>query len=86
MAQRHNWGIDQVYYQDDAGRLRTLPISWTSLSPQDPALVIGQGRSPFRLADLLELSRCLERLRQPDPELPQYKKQVSHPHGGVKCP
>ena len=84
LAKRQNWGADQVYYHDGAGRLRTVPIAWTSLIPQDTVLVIGQGRSPFRLADLLELARCLEQLRQPDPELPQQEKPFSLRHGGVK--
>lgn len=79
---RHNWGVDQVYYHDTAGRLRTLPITWTSLSADDPVTVVAAGRSPFKLADLLELSRLLERLRQPD--LPQSNDPALHRNGGVK--
>lgn len=61
---RHNWGVDQVYYHDDAGRLRILPITWTSLNAEDPAVTLGAGRAPFKLADLLELARLLEHLQE----------------------
>jgi hypothetical protein len=64
VAVRHNWGVDQVYYHDDAGRLRILPITWTSLVAEDPTVGLGAGRSPFKLADLLELARLLGQLQE----------------------
>jgi len=42
-----------------------MPVAWTSLKAEDPIQVLGAGRSPFQLVDLLELARCLERLQQP---------------------
>jgi hypothetical protein len=57
---RHNWGADQAYYRDDSGRVRLIPIAWTNLNPADPVVLFGEGRSPFRLADLLELARLLD--------------------------
>jgi hypothetical protein len=84
VTSRHNWGNTQVYYYDDAGRLRQLPITWTSLSAEDPAVVAGAGRSPFKLADLLELAHLLEQLQADDPDpLPQ-THQASDAHGSVK--
>jgi hypothetical protein len=73
-----------VYYHDDTGRLRQLPITWTSLSAEDPVIVTGAGRSPFKLADLLELAHLLEQLQADDPNpLPQdYQDPVAN--GGVK--
>jgi hypothetical protein len=68
-----------VYYHDDAGRLRMMPITWTSLIAEDPTLVVGAGRSPFRLADLLELSRWIEQFRQPDPRPDQEHHQPPNP-------
>jgi hypothetical protein len=56
---RHNWGSAQVYYHDEAGRLRQLPLTWTSMSAEDPVVVTGAGHSPFKLADLLELAHYL---------------------------
>ena len=84
MAIRHNWGVDQVYYHDSAGRLRTLPITWTSLISRDPAMIFGVGQAPFKLADLLELARLVEVLRASQPG---QEPQPAHPaegHGGVK--
>jgi hypothetical protein len=48
-----------VYFYDDEGKLRSLLTGWTSVSPADPFVVVAAGRSPFRLADLLELSRLV---------------------------
>ena len=73
-----------MYYHDDTGRLRMMPITWTSLIAEDPTLIIGAGRSPFRLADLLELSRWLERLHQDDPSPDQDHNRPPQLHGGVK--
>jgi hypothetical protein len=84
VTSRQNWGNAQVYYHDDAGRLRQLPITWTSLSAEDPVVVTGAGRSPFKLADLLELAHLLEQLQADDPDpLPQ-NQQAPDVHGGVK--
>jgi len=52
-----------VYFLDAAGHLRVLPLAWTSLFPGDPVVVFGAGQSPFRLVDLLELSRLLAALQ-----------------------
>jgi hypothetical protein len=56
---RHNWGEDRAYFHDEEGRLRSIPAAWTSLVGADPVVVLGSGRSPFRVADLLELVRLL---------------------------
>lgn len=48
-----------MHYHDDAGKLRSLPSAWTSVSPVDPFVVLAAGRSPFRVADLLELCRVM---------------------------
>ena len=60
MTYRHNWGEDRVYFHDDGGNLCSVPARWTSLFPVDPFVIVAAGRSPFRLEDLLELSRLLE--------------------------
>ena len=48
-----------MYYHDEAGILRALPLAWTSLAPVDPFVSLAAGRSAFRLLDLLELARLL---------------------------
>ena len=64
MMYRHAWGEDRVYYQDAAGMLCSLLASWTSVAPVDPFVSLAGGRSPLRMADLLELVRLLAALRE----------------------
>jgi hypothetical protein len=61
---RHNWSEDHVYYRDEAGTLRPVPLAWTSLGPEDPFVSLSAGRSAFRVTDLVELSRLLAALTQ----------------------
>lgn len=56
---RHNWGEDRVYFHDEQGRLVALPAAWTSAGPQDPFVALSQGRSAFRVQDLVELSKLI---------------------------
>jgi hypothetical protein len=46
--------------------LRLIPIAWTSLNSEDPAVVFGKGHAPFRLQDLLELARLIDALHGVD--------------------
>jgi hypothetical protein len=60
------WGEARVQYLDpDTGRMRWLPIDWTSLAVQDPFVEIAQGRALLRMVDLEQLS---VRLRELKPE------------------
>ena len=61
---RHNWSEDHVYFHDEDGRLRIVPAAWTSLVAADPVVVLGGGRSPFRVADLLELLALLRKVER----------------------
>jgi hypothetical protein len=36
--------------------------SWTSIGAIDPFVEVSAGRSPFRVSDLLELSRMLDQI------------------------
>ena len=38
-------------------------MHWTDLATEDPVVVVGAGRSHFRVNDLLELARRLRELR-----------------------
>jgi hypothetical protein len=53
------WGEARVFFYDDAGRLCSMPATWTSINPVDPFVEVSGGRSPFRVTDLLELSRMI---------------------------
>jgi Family of unknown function (DUF5372) len=64
---RHNWGEHRVYFHNDQGRLVSLPASWTSVLPPDPFILVGAGRSAFRVQDLLELAQLLANLQPGGP-------------------
>jgi hypothetical protein len=63
VARRRTWGEDRVYGHDEHGELVSLPTGWTDVADADPFVVMAAGRSPFRMADLLELADLVERLR-----------------------
>jgi hypothetical protein len=64
VTRRYNWSEDRVYFQDDQGRLRTIPAAWTSVHEEDPLVVLAAGRSPFRASDLVELAAIVKRARR----------------------
>ncbi len=57
---RQNWSEDRVYFNNDDGRLISVPTAWTSISAADPFVVVSAGRSPFRAQDLLEVAELIE--------------------------
>lgn len=79
---RNDRSVDHVFYRDDKGHLRTMPIAWTSLISADPVVEFGAGRSPFRLSDLLELARLMETLRAAQRVAPSSSSLVDSISGG----
>ena len=67
MTYRYNWGEDRVYFHDDQDKLSSVPARWTSIYPVDPFVSVAAGRSPFRLKDLMELSRLLQAVSEEGP-------------------
>ena len=63
VTRRPHWGEDRVIYRSPEGHLASLPARWTSLVPDDPVVVLSSGRTPFRVADLIELVALVSRLR-----------------------
>ena len=63
IAQRVQWGEARVFYRDRQGLRSSLPARWTSLTPEDPYLAMGAGRSRFRVQDLIDLVALLAGLR-----------------------
>ncbi len=63
VSRRRNWGVDRVYYNDEQGELCSLPTAWTDVADTDPFVVVAAGRSPFRVADLLDLADLADQLR-----------------------
>jgi len=66
IAYRCNWGNQRVFFNDDNGRMISLPVQWTSILPPDPFVVLSAGRSAFRATDLSELARMVDELQSGD--------------------
>jgi hypothetical protein len=52
-------GERQFIIQRTDGSLCLVPASWTDFLPPDPYLMIGEGRSHFRVEDLIVLADLL---------------------------
>jgi hypothetical protein len=60
---RQNWGEDRVWFYDREHRLASIPTSWTDIAAPDPFVVVADGRSLFRVTDLLELVQRIRSLK-----------------------
>ncbi|MHC4092086.1 MAG: DUF5372 family protein [Planctomycetota bacterium] len=60
---RHDWSGHRVYYEDEDGRLTSLPATWTSVIPPDPFAVMAGTRAFFRADDLVALVEQIQALR-----------------------
>ena len=60
---RRSWGREYVEFDVGGGELRSIPLAWTNAAGADPSRVIGEGRSFFRVKDLIELVGVIEGLR-----------------------
>ena len=57
-------GEQRVCFLDKKGRQCEIPLSWTDLAAEDPVCILASGKSWFRAADLVELTRLVEGLRR----------------------
>ena len=55
LAVRQVFKCQVFVFIDPDGRKVQVPTAWTDAAPPDPFLVIGNGRSYFRVEDLLRL-------------------------------
>jgi Family of unknown function (DUF5372) len=62
VAARQTWGEDRVFFLAEDGTQKSLPRAWTDMADPDPFVVLGEGRCPFRVGDLLELGVLLDGL------------------------
>jgi len=51
---------EELFFHDDHGQLSLIPLTWTSLAPEDPFVIVAAKRSSFRVVDLLELAQLIE--------------------------
>ncbi|MDP6423805.1 MAG: DUF5372 family protein [Planctomycetota bacterium] len=56
---RHCWGEERVFYAEAGAEVQSIPACWTSAVTDDAVVVISAGRSLYRAADLVELSRLV---------------------------
>jgi hypothetical protein len=56
----HTWGEHRVFFRKPPDqRVWSLPAPWTDVEGPDPVVVLGAGRSPLRVDDLLDLASLL---------------------------
>lgn len=48
-------GVERVLLEDADGLRTWIPAAWTDIGPVDPFLAVSEGRSPFRVEDLVRL-------------------------------
>ena len=59
----HSWGEHRVFYREaESGRARSLPAAWTDVVGVDPFVVLAEGRSFFRVQELLLLVSLVRQL------------------------
>jgi hypothetical protein len=75
LAYKHTWGEDRVYYHDEDGKLSQVPVSYTNAIEPDPYVVVNAGQSAFRVLDLLELCRLIDKISSPPCSLKQKKER-----------
>jgi len=60
LAQRFAWGEERVFFADpQTQQIRSLPLTWTSLAPPDPFLIVADGKAVLRWRDLQQLAQFL---------------------------
>ena len=63
VARSREYGEERVYYRDQNGRMRFLPVRWTSLAAPDPFILAAAGRAYFRVEDLIRLAEQMRELQ-----------------------
>ncbi len=60
MGFAHTWGEHRVFFRE-AGEecVRSLPASWTDVVGLDPFVALAEGRSLFKVDDLLRLAQLV---------------------------
>jgi hypothetical protein len=59
---RNNWSERRVYFEDETGKLCSIPLLWTSVTGPDPFVAAAKGRSALHFEDLRELAVLVARL------------------------
>jgi len=62
VGERYNRYGKRLLLQVDGEQICSIPPQWTDVGAPDPEIILGAGRAPLRLGDLLELADLVERL------------------------
>ena len=65
VTRRLTWGEDRVFYYDLDGRLKSLMANVTDVAAVDAFDRVSAGRSAFRMDDLQDLRRLIDRHYKP---------------------
>jgi hypothetical protein len=60
LSYRKSWGREFIDFQYDNGKTGANPLAWTDADQADPYLTISQGRSVFRVLELLQLVELID--------------------------
>ncbi|MCP4875121.1 MAG: hypothetical protein GY896_06550 [Gammaproteobacteria bacterium] len=60
LSYRKSWGRQFIDFHDDDGRTGAIPLAWTDADQADPFLTMSQGRSVFRVVELLRLVELID--------------------------
>ncbi len=60
LSYRKSWGRQFIDFRYDNGETGAIPLAWTDADQADPFLTISQGRSVFRVAELLRLVELVD--------------------------
>ena len=66
VGERYNRYGKRLLLRADDDRVCSVPPQWTDVVAPDPEIVVSEGRSPFRVTDLVELADLLARLLEQD--------------------
>ncbi|WP_373323974.1 DUF5372 family protein [Dictyobacter formicarum] len=60
LSQRFAWGEQRIFFLDpQTHEVRSLPLTWTSVAPPDPFLIVADGNAVLRWQDLQRLTQFL---------------------------
>lgn len=58
-----DWREHRLFFYDEQQKQRSIPTAWTNWALEDPFVTISNGRSYFRIVDLLQLTRLIKEKR-----------------------
>ena len=66
LSYRKSWGRQFIDFQYENGETGAIPLAWTDADRADPFLTISQGRSVFRVLELLQLVELVDSATRSD--------------------